>query len=177
MHPRLQDILTYLRRVRDDLTAVVDSHPASDFSRAPAAGWNGAQIIQHVGQVEGSTTKMLEGLFSRAMADGMPNDPETTSLLHSLDHLHVPDRTFRPIVAPVRLVPPTDTTLAPSWESLQQVRVRTLNAVSTVDGRDLSSVSAPHPIFGAINGYQWILFIGQHEERHLRQLRDALKAV
>jgi hypothetical protein len=35
-------------------------------------------------------------------------------------------------------------------------------------------VSAPHPIFGALNGYQWILSVGKHEERHLIQLRETL---
>jgi hypothetical protein len=43
-----------------------------------------------------------------------------------------------------------------------------------VDGRDLTRLSAPHPIFGPINGYEWVLFIGQHEERHLGQLRDTV---
>jgi len=28
---------------------------------------------------------------------------------------------------------------------------------------------APHPFFGPLNAYEWLLFIGKHEERHLGQ--------
>jgi hypothetical protein len=128
-----------------------------------------------MGAVEGATTKMLEGLFAKALADGVPVDTGTTSVLHSLDTIRVTDRTEgHRIVAPERLRPAPEAKLAPSWESLQQVRERTHRAVATIDGRDIGTVSAPHPVFGPINGYQWVLFIGQHEERHLEQLREAL---
>lgn len=178
MHPRIEGILTELARVRAELTGVIESTPAAAFQvRTDRARWNGAELVHHMGAVEGSTAKLLEGLFAKALAEGLPADPETSSLLHSLDYLHVPDRSFRQIVAPERLRPPADANLATAWESLQRVRERTHRAVATVDGRDLSRISAPHPAFGPINGYQWVLFIGQHEERHLRQLRETLGVV
>jgi len=171
MHPRLAEILTYLARVRSDLTAHVEATPREAMSRQAAGGaWTGAQIVYHCGNAEGATAKMLEGLFAKALADGLPNDGATASLLHSLDHLRVPDRTFRPLVAPERLRPPDAPDFDAAWASLQKVRERTHRAVATVDGRDLTRLSAPHPFLGPLNGYQWVLFIGQHEERHLRQM-------
>ena len=171
----MQEILAYLAHVRTDVAACVEGNPSEAFARRPREdAWSGSQIIYHLGNVEGATSKMLEGLFASALAGGMPMDTGTGSLLHSLDHLHVPDRSARPIVAPERLRPPDNPDLAPSWASLQTVRERTHRAVATVEGRDLTTLSAPHPIFGPINGYEWVLFIGQHEERHLNQLKEAL---
>jgi hypothetical protein len=176
MHPRLEGILAYLANVRADLTNVMETTPPEAFSHWPSErSWNGAQIVHHLGKVEGSTTKLLEGLFAKALAEGLPPDGETDSVVHSLDHLRIIDRTARPIEAPERLQPPPDVDLASGWDSLKRVRDRTHRAVGTVDGRDLTKVSAAHPVFGPINGYEWVLFIGQHEERHLGQLRDAIK--
>lgn len=95
------------------------------------------------------------------------------SWLGSLDHLGFTDRGRR-IVAPERVAPEPNPDFSASWASLQAVRQRLLRAVTSVDGRDLTVISAPHPVLGPLNGYQWVLFIGQHEERHLSQLRETL---
>ena len=175
MHPRLEDILAYNAAVRADLANVIASTPAEAFTHhPPGGGWCGAELVFHMGRTEGATTKMLEGLFAKALADGLAADTETTSLVHSLDYLRVPDRHGRRFEAPERLRPPADADLASSWESLRTVRERTDRAVASEDGLDLTKISAPHPIFGPINGYQWILFIGLHEERHLNQLKETL---
>ena len=175
MHPRLQEITAELARIRAKFASTVARTPEAEMQRDPGAGrWSGARLIEHLGKTEGSTAKMLEGLFARGMAEGLPADESTSSLLHSLDHLRVTDRT-RTIVAPERLVPSPAPDLAAAWASLQRVRERTLAAVATVDGRDLTRLAAPHPIFGPLDGYQWVLFTGQHEERHFLQLEEVLR--
>jgi hypothetical protein len=174
MHPFLEEITADIARVRAQLTKIVAETPAAKFDHKPrSGGWTGTGIIQHLGTVEGMATKLLEGLFAKALADGMAAEKGTVHWLHSLDHFNVLDR-GRKIVAPERAIPPADAQLTTAWASLQAVRERLLRAVATVDGRDLTTVSAPHPVFGALNGYQWILVIGQHEERHLSQLRETL---
>ncbi|GAC1455511.1 MAG: hypothetical protein PVSMB1_05030 [Gemmatimonadaceae bacterium] len=175
MHPRLDEIKAYLAEVRGQLTAIVAASPPPALTRRPSeAAWSGAEIVHHLGHVEGATTKMLESLFARALADGLPAETQTTSLLHCLDQYHVPDRGKRRIEAPERLRPPRDADLDRACKALSQVRERTLRAVATVDGRDLSAISAPHPVLGVLDGYQWVLFLGQHEARHLNQIKENL---
>ena len=178
MHPRLQDIMAYLAAVRVDLIKLVDSTPREALiAPAPIGQWNGAQLIEHMGIVEGSVAKLLEGLFAKAMADGLPMDTETSSIIPTLEKFALSDRNVIKIDAPERLRPSAAPDLETVWPSLVKVRGRTLAAVATVDGRDLTKVSAPHPhpAIGVLNGYQWILLIGQHEERHRRQMMDLLK--
>jgi hypothetical protein len=174
MHPHLEEIADYLARVRSELASVVDHSTAAEFDRAPSnGGWSGTGIIQHLGKVEGSSAKLLEGLFEKALADGIAEEKSAQSWLHSLDSYAVTNRTRR-VAAPERVTPDPAASFAGSWSSLKAARERLLRAVATVDGRDLAAVSAPHPVFGALNAYQWVLIIGQHEERHLSQLRETL---
>jgi hypothetical protein len=175
MHPRLLEITDYLARVRRDLAQLIADTPASARHRVPeGGGWTFAQLVEHLGKVEGSIAKLLEGLFAQALAAGLPEETETSSLLASLDKYRVPDRSFFPIEAPERVVPAAEPDFDACWTRLEVVRHRLLDAVERVDGRALGTVQAPHPAIGMLDGYGWVLFVGQHEERHLRQMRDTL---
>ena len=174
MHPNLEEIKTDLARVRADLAKIIASTPAAKFEHRPKnGGWTGTGIIQHLGKVEGSATKLLEGLFAKALADGMQLETKTVSWVRSIARLNVQYRTTKRN-APERLYPAAAPDLTASWESLQAVRDRLHRAMESVDGRDLTVVTHPHPIFGPLNGYEWIAMVGQHEERHLTQLRETL---
>jgi hypothetical protein len=175
-HPRLQEISTYLAQVRRELTDVVTSADSAAMARASGPGrWSGAQIVQHLGKVEGSTAKYLEGVFAKALEAGLGSDPDTTSVLGILDRFRAGDGTLPNLVAPERLVPDAEPPLAANWASLQSVRERLLAAYRVVDGRDLTAVRAMHPRLGLLNAYEWFLFVGLHEERHLGQLRRELQ--
>ncbi len=175
MQPNVEEIFGYMTGVRTELAAFIALAPLEAMNRDPGVGrWSGTGIVQHMGKVEGAATKLLEGLFAIALAANMPLDTQKKSWLTSLDKFNVHDRSVR-INAPERLYPDPTADLAASWSSLQAVRERLKRAVATVDGRDLAVVSAPHPIFGPLNGYEWILMIGKHEERHLAQLRETVR--
>jgi hypothetical protein len=175
MHPRLKEITDYLAAVRANLTKLVESTPpAAMVAPAPPAQWNGAQIIQHVGAVEGSIAKLFERLFPKALAEGLPEDHDTSSIVPSLERFVLVDRHFLRIEAPQPLHPAAAPDFDAVWGSLKKVRGRTLAVIATVDGHDLTKISARHPAIGVLNAYQWLLLIGQHEERHRRQILDVL---
>lgn len=172
MHPRLAEIHAANAAVRAELAAFLSHCTPEQLQRDPGDGkWSVAQVIEHLGRTEGSIAKLLEGLFAKGVAEGLPEDAGTASRMASLDRFRVQSR-HAPLVAPERLVPSAQPVFAEAWASLQQVRQRTLAAVATVDGLDITRVSAPHPFLGALDGYQWVLFLGQHEARHLAQIRE-----
>ena len=174
-HPRLRDIAAYLDSVRTHLADLIETTPRAALTiLAPDGRWNGAQIVQHLGKAEGATAKMLEGVFSTSLSAGIPPDAGTSSLLHSLDKFEVANAALRPLVAPERIRPAADADLDASWASLVSVRERTYRAYATVDGRDLMTISVPHPLLGPLNAYEWLLFLGKHEERHIGQLKRQL---
>ncbi len=173
MHRRLQELTDYIADARAELTACVRATPVELLSRAPGDGrWSGVQIVQHLGKIEGSVTKKLEGMFAQALAEGLPYDSESSSLLGSLDKYRVPDRHGRRLEAPPPFHPEDAPDFETNWQRLVGVRERMLAAYETVDGRDLTQIAFPHPFFGPLNAYEWLLLIGQHELRHLDQLRE-----
>src|ERR1019366_7960533 len=119
MHPHLEEITAYLALVRAELAAVISQTPAAAFDRKPKqGGWSGTGIVQHLGKVEGSSTKLLEGLFANALADGVGAEQGKQSWMHSLDQFRVIDRSRR-VNAPERVAPDPTAEFAASWASLQ----------------------------------------------------------
>src|ERR1035437_4561517 len=135
MHPHLEEITSYLARVRADLAEVHSETPATHYYRRPrSGGWSGTGIIHHLGKVEGSTAKLLEALFAKALSDGVGPDPGTPSWMHSLDHFRVVDRSRR-LLAPDRVAPDPAAGLPASWASLQAVRPPLLRAGASLAAR------------------------------------------
>lgn len=177
MHPRLQEVVDSITAVRAELARTVEQTPADHFTRRDRADrWSGAEIIEHLGRVEGSIGKLFEGLFAKGLAAGLPDETSNELNAGSLERLAgTRDRKVTPLVAPERLVPTPNADFVAAWASLQAARERTLRAVATVDGKDISVLKFPHPFFGELNGYEWVRFLGIHEARHLEQLKDTLQ--
>ena len=55
---------------------------------------------------------------------------------------------------------------------LVESRQALLSALTAADGLALDEITQPHPLFGTLNLYQWVLFVGQHEARHTAQIRE-----
>ena len=64
--------------------------------------------------------------------------------------------------------------LADLLSKMRRTREELRGLQERIEAVDLSSVTYPHPAFGPFNLYQWLAFIGIHEERHLRQMETAL---
>ena len=60
--------------------------------------------------------------------------------------------------------------LALSRESLR-------HAMAEADGWALEKVVAPHLRLGTLNMYQWLVFLGRHERRHLAQIERTIATV
>jgi hypothetical protein len=89
-------------------------------------------------------------------------------VLGRLDHANLVERpAFEapPIVQPrdgVRF----DDVLA----GLDASRAALLDVVGQLEHVDATRVTARHAALGELDAYQWLLFLGLHERRHLRQL-------
>ena len=56
-------------------------------------------------------------------------------------------------------------------EAFKTARARTLEYASTTND-PLKTHVAPHPVFGEMTAYQWLVFIAAHADRHLAQLNE-----
>ncbi|MCP4217269.1 MAG: DinB family protein, partial [bacterium] len=102
-------------------------------------------------------------------------DPEEGSLLDSLD-LYAIEAAKTKYNAPKWSVPhPVDRPKEKLVEELKQSRSEFRKFLPGTDAYNLAELVFPHPAYGKLNFYQWILFLGKHEERHLNQMKNMLK--
>ena len=46
-----------------------------------------------------------------------------------------------------------------------------------MNGLAIGQIELPHPRFGLLNAYQWVLFLGAHERRHTAQIREIVETL
>jgi len=55
---------------------------------------------------------------------------------------------------------------------LRDVRECTLALMAETSSRDLSVYGWRHPFLGSLNAYEWFSFLGSHQIRHEKQMRE-----
>lgn len=175
MNRKVQELIHEIESVRqhiyDDVSAL--SQKQLDFKPTPDA-WSISEVLSHLHVVEKGLPKLYAILLKKAEEAGLR--PETEgSMLNCLDEFQIEVVTQR-MNAPERVLPQTGIAKADLFASLQQSRQAILDALAPTGDYDLSEVKWPHPALGEINFYQWVLFIGKHEKRHLGQINAIMNA-
>ena len=159
-------------RLFDTLEGVDDAR--AGFRDAPDR-WSVAEVAEHLALIEGQLAKLFGGLVAKAEAAGAP-PAAADGRIPPVSPDEMIERTRDRIEAP-EFVRPAGTAALP--ESLARLRTSraALHALRPrVEALDLSGVRYPHPLFGPLDIYGWLVFLGLHEERHRRQIEGLLSA-
>ena len=138
------------------------------FKAAPDR-WSIAEVAEHITISESTFLGTLQNQVMTA-----PADPAKRAEVKGKDEMvlkMVPDRTQKRR-APENLRPlnrwPNRDELTKAFEANRKA---TMDYVKTTTG-DLRDHFAPHGAPGLLDGYQWILFISAHSERHTKQIEE-----
>lgn len=125
-------------------------------------GWSILQIAEHVATAEHGMYRGLELAI-----------PKTTPPDHNKDQVirtAAPNRGNK-LEAPAQSLPKGRwLTLAECLDAFQKSRARTLEMVRTAD--DLRNKMFKHPLLGELDGYQAVLVIAAHPQRHAEQIEE-----
>lgn len=169
MHPRLNELLSYVDRETSALRDVYESVPPDERDvRTDPARWSPAEIVKHLAIVDQRIVQLLGKLIDQARA--LPPETDTSPLLPSPVVSRVLDRSRR--FKTSQASEPLQTDRDRVWDELMATRRALADVVATGDGLALGSVSAPHPALGTFNGYEWITFVGAHAARHADQMLE-----
>ncbi len=172
---RVQIVEQELTRVRRDFEAALSAIPEPRRHSAPPGHWTPAQIIWHVAKVERSVARLIERKTAEIGPQAtVPPGPSAAQVLHVLDHIPFLDRT-RKLEAPEGIRPPEQIDLVAERGRWADGRVQLLAAAYECGPR-LSLVRHDHVYFGAFDGWQWLMMVARHEERHLLQMRETAAA-
>lgn len=172
---RVQVLEQELTRVRREFEAALSAVPESQRHAAPAGHWTPAQIIWHVAKVERGVARMIEAKNAGigAMAT-VPPGPSTQRVLSLLDQYDFLNRNTK-LAAPEGLAPPAEVDLVAERGRWADGRAQLL-AAAYESGPRLALIRHDHPFFGPFDGFQWVLMIARHEQRHLLQLHEVVAA-
>jgi uncharacterized damage-inducible protein DinB len=174
MHPRLAEIVKYVDDRRTDLESAASGLPYERWSERPAAdSWSVAQVFDHLHLSEAGIARLLAKRITRAKEAGVGPERSVHSVLHELDFFPVVDGPKRQ--APEIVVPRPEARAPEVHDALRRSRGDLHAALREGDGLALGEVTATHPALGVINLYQWVLFVGQHEARHTRQVAEIVR--
>jgi len=177
MHPPLRELADLLARTRDDVLAVWDALPPDTRERRPSPeSWTPAEVIEHLRLTEAGSAALLAKRLQRAREAGLGAETDHRSRLGAVE---VSEFVINgpPRVAPDVVRPAPDVRAADAEAGLRASRAALDQVMREASGLALGDVKARHVALGEIDFYQWLLFIAEHERRHLRQLarlRDAL---
>jgi hypothetical protein len=172
MHRRIAELVEYADAARAALLEVATTIPDERFAERPEPErWSAAELLEHLVRVESGCARVIAKRASTARQSGVSGEREVGSMLGALDGRRVTDRS-RKLVAPEIVAPAGGFTRDGALEALARSRAEFMRAVSEADGLALGEIRHTHMVLGELDLYQWILFVGQHERRHLPQLEE-----
>ena len=145
-----------------------------DF-RAEPGRWTVAEIVEHLSIVEGNVVKLCRRLLDKAEAEGHAREEGAPFPPASLAEFA--ERSRAKFTAPEAIAPSGSRPLSDSLAALRESRAALRALRPRIERAEGAALRFPHPAFGPINLYQWLLFIGAHELRHLAQIEAVKQAM
>src|SRR5215470_3658517 len=170
----IADILAANERAQAQfVTAVSNLGEAQANFRPDENQWTITEIVEHVSIVNDGFLRLTHKLLKEAESASRPPKDDLNLGHTSLDENGRQRGAFQ---APERVHPKGGVSVE---DSLAKMRV-TLTGFAEIRSRleavDLSEQMFPHPALGPFNAYQWMVLLGEHENRHRGQI-ERLKAV
>lgn len=175
MHPRLTELRDYADAQRRALLAAASNLPLERWTERPGEGrWSVVELFEHLYKVEHSCARVIARGVAGARAAGHPMETDEHSVLGTLDATGLRDRSRRSEV-PERVAPGGGWSPQEALDRLTASRAELHEAISAGDGLALGSIYQTHPRLGEIDLYRWILFIAEHEARHVPQAAEIVE--
>jgi hypothetical protein len=163
-------LTAHLIRTRDLLlTVIANLRPDQWTFRSDDESWTIAECADHIASIEKLTFSMVSKRLQAAEPDpqrASEVQKKTPWILEA-----VPSRHARVKVPPGIENTSHSETPAEFAALFQDRRAALLNYVSETD-HPLHDRVAPHPIFKDLDGFQWLLMISLHSERHAAQIAE-----
>lgn len=177
MHARLAEAMNYVEERRKELLQSFAGIPGDRLCRrATAEGWSVAEILEHLRMVEAGVARLITKRVGQAREAGLGEERSTESVLPSFDR-HSARLDNVVMEAPATVHPRPNIDINEAVEGLESSREALRAAAVSANGLSIGEIKHTHPILGELDLYQWLIFVGQHEGRHKRQIERTLNSI
>jgi hypothetical protein len=164
MHRTLRRIDSIHAKLVDTITPIDETLFAQNPSEKE---WSILQILHHLCLVEEKVIEQLEAQLA--------NPPREVSLLRKFIPTFIVASRLLRVKSPRSVNPLNPPTRAEVIANYDAVRKKLKELCSVHGRRRLKQTVFKHPVFGEIDGAATVSFIGYHELRHYKQIREVIK--
>ena len=159
--------LKRLDSIHQKLISTISTLEPNIYAQRPAEGeWSVAEIVQHLCLVEGRVTKELEAAIA--------SEPRRVGFFRRLIPTSIVSQRLIRVKAPKAMNPLDSPARDLAIENFDRAR-NNLKALYAAHSEDrFRNIVFKHPFLGEIDGVATISFIGYHELRHYKQIREVL---
>ena len=177
MHARLAETMSFVEEKRRELMTSIDGVPRENLSRrtGPEA-WSVAEILDHLQLVESGVARLIAKRVTKAKEAGIGEEQSSTSVMASFDG-HRSRLESSILQSPETVRPKQNADIDEAVEALTASREALRAAVAGADGIALGEIKHTHAVLGELDLYQWLIFLGNHEVRHRKQIERTLKSI
>ena len=169
------EIFDSIEETRGRLAARVAELTTEQENFRPATGgWSVAEIVEHLALLEERLLGLMNVMVNKAEKAGFQRDAENSRFNPVSLEQFTARAGKEKYNAPDPVCPKGGVSVRESLERLRQSRESLRRLRPRIEATDLGGARYAHPAFGPLDFYQWLLMIGFHEERHLRQLEALL---
>jgi len=177
MHARLAETMAFVEEKRRELLQSFEGIDGEKLCRRAAPdGWSVAEILEHLRMVESGVARLITKRVGQAREAGLGEEKSTASVMPTFERYSaVLDNAV--LQAPATVQPRTNIDISEALDGLGSSREALRAAVVSANGLSIGEIKHTHPVLGEIDLYQWLIFIGQHEGRHKKQIERTLKSI
>lgn len=163
--------VAYLEETKAALIESTSKLTYAEWHHKPSAEqWSPAECVEHLSITEMYLCRTLQEMGTRPAAS--EEELAAAGGKEDLIAKAVPSR-GRKVKGPPESQPKLQTTDPEAiLDRFLAIRDRTIHYARTTND-PLRTRLFPHFVFGPIDGYQWLIFMAAHSERHRRQLEEA----
>ena len=156
-------------RVNERLHTLIRSLDRGEIDRIPEDGkWTIANIVEHIAIVDTSMTRVCAKLLRKAEGDSKPGDGcITSSDVFAEKTVEIANLKME---APDMVQPSGERSIEESLELINGNRQRLEELKPSFEKFDSNEYRFPHPFLGDLSAGEWLMLIGGHKARHIKQI-------
>src|SRR4030095_7699177 len=164
----IADIMAANERAQAQFMTAVSNLSESQANFRPDENqWTIAEIVEHVSIVNDGFLRLTHKLLKEAESAAMP-PRDDLNLGHTSRDENGQQR--EPFQAPERVRPKGGVSVEDSLAKMRMALVGFADIQPRLEAVDLSGQGFPHPALAPFNAYQWMVLLGEHEDRHRGQI-------
>ena len=164
----ITDILATNEQAQERFIAAVSNLTEAQANFRPDENqWTIAEIVEHISIVNDGFLRLTHKLLKEAESAPKPTKTDLNLGHTSLDEN---GQQREPFQAPERVRPKGGVSVEDSLAKMRVALAGFAEIQPRLEAVDLSDHMFPHPALGPFNAYQWMVLLGEHEDRHRAQI-------